>query len=85
MMALSRPACLPRSATQSYVMAVDPRNTSRRCPACGLTTRENRPAQDTFHCVGCGHQAHADTVGAVNVLRAGPGRAGPARRDAQAA
>ncbi|MFD0273225.1 RNA-guided endonuclease InsQ/TnpB family protein [Kitasatospora sp. NPDC127111] len=56
------------------VMAVDPRNTSRRCPACGHTAKENRPTQDTFHCVACGHRAHADTVGAVNVLRAGLAR-----------
>ncbi|MCY0952060.1 RNA-guided endonuclease InsQ/TnpB family protein [Streptomyces sp. H27-S2] len=53
------------------VMAVDPRDTSRRCPECGHTAKENRPTQDTFHCVSCGHLAHADTVGAVNVLRAG--------------
>ncbi|MET8421732.1 zinc ribbon domain-containing protein, partial [Streptomyces sp. NPDC005098] len=24
-----------------------------------------------FHCTACGHTAHADTVGALNVLRAG--------------
>ncbi|MFE2607414.1 zinc ribbon domain-containing protein, partial [Streptomyces mirabilis] len=32
---------------------------------------ENRPTQEKFHCVSCGHTAHADTVGAQNVLRAG--------------
>ncbi|MFE9856615.1 RNA-guided endonuclease InsQ/TnpB family protein [Streptomyces sp. NPDC005780] len=53
------------------VMAVDPRNTSRTCPACGHTAKENRPTQEKFHCVDCGHQAHADEVGALNVLRAG--------------
>ncbi|MCF3106719.1 transposase [Streptomyces roseoverticillatus] len=53
------------------VMAVDPRNTSRRCPECGHTAKENRPTQEKFHCVSCGHSAHADTVGALNVLRAG--------------
>ncbi|MEV5508184.1 RNA-guided endonuclease InsQ/TnpB family protein [Streptomyces orinoci] len=53
------------------VMAVDPRNTSRRCPGCGHTAKENRPTQEKFHCQSCGHQAHADTVGAINVLRAG--------------
>ncbi|MGW4568380.1 RNA-guided endonuclease InsQ/TnpB family protein, partial [Streptomyces sp. NPDC004561] len=62
------------------VMAVDPRNTSRRCPGCGHTAQENRPTQETFHCISCGHHAHADTVGAVNVLRAGL-----ARREAQPA
>jgi putative transposase len=53
------------------VIAVDPRNTSRRCPECGHTAKENRPTQEKFHCVSCGHLAHADTVGAINVLRAG--------------
>ncbi|MFF8868443.1 zinc ribbon domain-containing protein [Streptomyces sp. NPDC015139] len=32
---------------------------------------ENRPTQEKFHCQACGHNAHADTVGAINVLRAG--------------
>ncbi|MFH8381788.1 zinc ribbon domain-containing protein [Kitasatospora sp. NPDC018058] len=54
--------------------AADPRSTSRRCPACGHTVKENRPAQDTFHCVSCGHRVHADPVGAVSTLRAGPSR-----------
>ncbi|WP_369240818.1 RNA-guided endonuclease InsQ/TnpB family protein [Streptomyces sp. R21] len=62
------------------VIAVDPRNTSRTCPACGHVAAENRPTQEKFHCLSCGHHAHADTVGALNVLRAGL-----ARRDAQPA
>ncbi|MFG2794988.1 RNA-guided endonuclease InsQ/TnpB family protein [Streptomyces sp. NPDC048419] len=62
------------------VIAVDPRNTSRRCPKCGHTAKENRPTQEKFHCQACGHNAHADTVGALNVLRAGL-----ARRDANPA
>ncbi|WP_405483500.1 RNA-guided endonuclease InsQ/TnpB family protein [Streptomyces sp. NBC_00009] len=53
------------------VIAVAPRNTSRQCPECGHTGAENRPTQEKFHCVSCGHSAHADTVGATNVLRAG--------------
>ncbi|MET9895089.1 transposase [Streptomyces sp. NPDC006465] len=53
------------------VMAVDPRNTSRACPECGHTAKENRPTQEKFHCLSCGHRAHADVVGATNVLRAG--------------
>ena len=57
-----------------HVMAVDARNTSRRCPACGHTAKENRPIQEKFHCQACGHTAHADTVGAINVLRAGLAR-----------
>ncbi|MGW1846940.1 RNA-guided endonuclease InsQ/TnpB family protein [Streptomyces sp. NPDC001966] len=53
------------------VIAVDPRNTSRTCPECGHVAAENRPTQEKFQCVSCGHSAHADTVGALNVLRAG--------------
>ncbi|MFJ9762156.1 zinc ribbon domain-containing protein, partial [Streptomyces sp. NPDC101149] len=33
--------------------------------------KENRPTQEKFHCLSCGHSAHADTVGAINVLRTG--------------
>ncbi|MBV6701964.1 RNA-guided endonuclease TnpB family protein [Kitasatospora aureofaciens] len=64
------------------VIAVDPRNTSRTCPRpeCGHTAKENRPTQERFHCQSCGHTAHADTVGALNVLRAGL-----VRREAQPA
>ncbi|MFF1711891.1 RNA-guided endonuclease InsQ/TnpB family protein [Streptomyces sp. NPDC058268] len=62
------------------VIAVDPRNTSRTCPECGHISAENRPTQEKFHCTGCGHRAHADVVGASNVLRAGL-----ARRQAQPA
>ncbi|MEV7547928.1 transposase, partial [Streptomyces sp. NPDC089915] len=60
---------------------VDPRNTSRQCPACGHTAKENRPTQERFHCLSCGHLAHADTVGAINVLN----RAGLVRCDANPA
>jgi putative transposase len=62
------------------VIAVDPRNTSRTCPECGHVAAENRPTQEKFTCVSCGHSAHADTVGALNVLRAGL-----VRREAQLA
>lgn len=49
------------------VVAVDPRNTSRLCPSCGTTSKENRKGE-AFRCVSCGHTADADCVGAVNVL-----------------
>jgi putative transposase len=56
------------------LIAVDPRNTSRTCPACGHAAKENRVTQEKFRCVACGHTAHADVVGAINVLRAGLAR-----------
>jgi putative transposase len=54
------------------VIAVDPRNTSRACPCCGHTAKENRVIQAKFQCTACGFAANADHVGATNVLnRAG--------------
>ncbi len=53
------------------LVKVDPRNTSRRCPRCGHTDPANRPDQPTFRCVECGFAAHADQVGAYNILSRG--------------
>jgi putative transposase len=54
------------------VIAVDARNTSRVCPACGHTAKENRVTRAKFRCTACGFAANADHVGATNVLnRAG--------------
>ena len=54
------------------VIPVNPRNTSRTCPACGHVAKENRATQARFECVTCGFTANADHVGATNVLnRAG--------------
>lgn len=49
------------------VELVDPRNTSRTCPACGCCDKRNRPSQAVFRCIGCGFTDHADHVGAVNI------------------
>ncbi|MCG8352176.1 MAG: transposase [Chloroflexales bacterium] len=49
------------------VVLVNPRNTSRRCPACGHTDKANRPNQSTFRCVSCGCAGHADTIAAENM------------------
>ncbi|MEV6056977.1 hypothetical protein [Streptomyces sp. NPDC052107] len=37
-------------------MAVDPRNTSRRCPACGHTGKKNRPTQEKAEVVSVGRE-----------------------------
>jgi putative transposase len=52
------------------VIAVDPRNTSRTCADCGHVSAGNRRGA-VFECQACGHQAHADTNAAINILRAG--------------
>jgi putative transposase len=56
------------------VVAVDPKNTSRRCSVCGHTAKENRLTQADFICVKCGHVDDADVNAAVNILRAGHAR-----------
>jgi putative transposase len=62
------------------VIEVNPANTSRTCARCGYCSGDNRRTQADFRCVQCGHHAHADVNGAVNILRAGL-----ARQAAQAA
>jgi len=56
------------------VVAVDPKNTSRKCSACGHTAKENRLTQADFICVRCGHTDDADVNAAINILRAGHAR-----------
>ncbi|MCI0439829.1 MAG: transposase, partial [Chloroflexi bacterium] len=46
------------------VVCVDPRNTSRTCPECGLIDKQNRPTQAVFRCVGCGFSGLADAIAA---------------------
>jgi IS605 OrfB family transposase len=56
------------------VVAVDPRNTSRTCPACGRVDQANRPSQSVFSCVDCGFSGLADHIAAVNIRRAAVNR-----------
>lgn len=49
---------------------VDPRNTSRTCPACGNSAKANRKTQAVFCCTECGLTMNADFVGAINISRA---------------
>lgn len=54
-----------------FLFAVPPQNTSRCCPSCGHTTKENRQTQAVFECVECGYTENADVVGAINILQRG--------------
>jgi putative transposase len=54
-----------------YLIAVNPKNTSRTCPCCKHTAAENRQTQAQFACVDCGYENNADVVGAINILAAG--------------
>ena len=53
------------------LIAVDPRNTSRKCSQCGHCEKANQLSQAVFRCLVSGHQAHADENAAINILRAG--------------
>ncbi len=50
------------------LIEVPPHNTSRECAACGVVDAASRIGQ-RFHCVACGHEAHADINAATNILR----------------
>ncbi|WP_240733209.1 RNA-guided endonuclease InsQ/TnpB family protein, partial [Histophilus somni] len=54
-----------------FLVAVPARDTSRACPCCGHTAKENRQTQANFECVECGYTENADVVGAMNVLTRG--------------
>ncbi len=46
---------------------INPKGTSRTCPACGLESVKNRVGEK-FDCLRCHYTADADFVGAVNIL-----------------
>ena len=53
------------------LLLVDPAYTSQTCAACGHVDAGNRTDQKTFHCLHCGHEAHADVNAAQNILARG--------------
>lgn len=55
------------------VIEVDPRHTSQQCKACGHIAAGNRENQAEFRCGRCGHEDHADTNAACNILARGLG------------
>ncbi len=48
-------------------MAVDPRDTSRRCSRCGHVEKGNRVTQARFRCRVCGYELNADLNAAENI------------------
>lgn len=57
--------------TDGMLLAVPAHHTSQTCPCCQHVAKENRKTQAKFLCVACGHEDHADVVGAINVLERG--------------
>jgi putative transposase len=48
------------------VEQIDPENTSRRCSDCGFTHPDNRDGE-SFECLKCGYENHADYNAAKNI------------------
>lgn len=53
------------------LVVVPPHYTSQTCPECGHVDAGNRPSQAVFCCLNCGHEGHADEIGAMNILARG--------------
>jgi putative transposase len=68
---------LEHKMPEGTVLRVDPKNISRTCAACGHCAPGNRDSQAVFECEACGHQAHADTNAAVNILDRALGTTAP--------
>ena len=49
------------------VSTVQSSYTSKMCPVCGCIEDENRPNQETFECIECGHKDNADFNAAKNI------------------
>jgi transposase len=64
------------AASGGQVIYVDPRFSSQQCRACGHTEPGNRDSQAVFRCLACGHEDHADTNAAKNILARGLAVAG---------
>lgn len=56
-----------------FTVAVDPRNSSRTCSACGHCEKANRKSQADFVCLHCGYSAAADFNAARNLRVRGLG------------
>lgn len=50
---------------------VNPQYTSQKCSQCGHSHKQNRTTQQSFCCVACNYQEHADINAAKNILAAG--------------
>lgn len=49
------------------VSTVQASYTSKMCSVCGCIEDENRPNQETFECIECGHSDNADVNAAINI------------------
>ena len=55
----------------SYILLVNPKNSSNECVLCKYTDKENRASRDAIICLSCGDEAHADLSAACVLLKRG--------------
>ena len=53
------------------LIEVNPQYTSQKCSQCGYTNKQNRTTQQSFCCIACQYNEHADINAAKNILAAG--------------
>ena len=56
---------------KTNLIKVDAKYSSQECNNCGHISKENRPNQETFKCVKCGHEGNADFEASKVVLKRG--------------
>lgn len=56
---------------KSYLVKVNPKNSSCECSVCGFTSKANRKTQSVFHCQQCGHKENADLNASKVILARG--------------
>jgi transposase len=54
-----------------HIMLVDAGDTSNECALCSFVSRESRISRDSFVCVKCGDESHADLNAACVILKRG--------------
>ena len=53
------------------IILVDAKNTSNECTICEFVSKESRVSRDSFICINCGDESHADINAACVVLKRG--------------
>ena len=53
---------------KTNLVKVDAKYSSQECNSCGYISKENRPTQELFKCVKCGHSGNADLEASITIL-----------------
>ena len=56
---------------KTNLIKVDAKYSSQECNSCGHISKENRPNQETFKCVKCGHEGNADFEASLTIKKRG--------------